>query len=143
MKRIVFFILFTIGNIYAITASDVFMYYERWYANTGTNTNNEIGGEIKIILNIIKSIDNTTILIALSEDFIPFDSFSINAEATYENGKYIFQFNDGWGNIVNGKLEFNENDVNLSMDCVKFTDLGKQHGRLYGGPFVLKKIEIE
>jgi hypothetical protein len=119
------------------------MYYERWYANTGTNTNNGIGGEIKIILNIIKSIDNTTILIALSEDFIPFDSFSINAEATYENGKYIFQFNDGWGNIVNGKLEFNENDVNLSMDCVKFTDLGKQHGRLYGGPFVLKKIEIE
>jgi hypothetical protein len=145
MKRINIFILFIfiINNIHAITTGDAYIYSRQWYANTGNDINSEITGEVKILLHIAEVINNDTILIELSEDFTPFDSFSIRVEAVYKNGGFIFQFNDGWGNIIDGRLDFEGDEVALLMNCVKYTFLGKQHGRLYGGPFILRKMKIE
>jgi hypothetical protein len=133
-------ILFVVSSINSFTAGDMYMYKQEWHANTGSNIESKINGEVIIVLSIKEVIDCNTIVIDLSEDFIPFDSFSIRAEATNTNGEYFFRFQDGWGNIVDGRLCFNSDNAILFMNCVEFTFLGKQHGRLYGGPFILKRV---
>jgi hypothetical protein len=134
------FLLFSYLPIYSFSPGDVYIYDQQWYVNRGGNTDVTVGGGIKIVLWIVKVIDCDTILISLSEDFTPFDAFSITAEAIRKDNEFVFKFTDGWGNLVDGKLKFNENETELSMECIEFSFLGKQHARLYGGPFVLIKL---
>ena len=79
--------------------------------------------------------------ITISKSIIPLPHV-INSRITAEknNDRYEFDFIDNFGNHAFGYLVFiSPNMIEFYIDCSKFSDEGKNLGRLYGNKYLLVK----
>jgi len=120
-----------------------YYYHQEWYGMAG----NEIitTGELRILIKIFNAYENGKIKLEIIKDMTDY-SHVIMAQTTAENidGKYEFNFIDGWENKAFGYIMFNDyGTITFYMDCNEYSDYGRMIGRLYGGIYVLRKGEIE
>ena len=136
-KYIFFIIMFNIfSHVFALLPNDSFSYTESWYHN------DELCGQIRIQLNIIKICDNE-IEILIIKDMTPFgQTLNFTAKARYEMGKYIFSSRDNWENVVFGYFiieNTGSEKIILFFDCEIFSDLGRNMARLFGETYTLTR----
>lgn len=71
-------------------------------------------------------------------EFVLEKIYSVNREKN--NDRYEFDFIDNFGNHAFGYLVFiSPNMIDFYIDCSKFSDEGKNLGRLYGNKYLLVK----
>ena len=132
VKKCVAFILplfIIIGNIFSLSEGESYSYKEEWYIGT------EVGGE-DIVQLIISKIHPNRIDIKILKTMTGFPEFVVIEEiAFYNNGKYIFQFIDGWGNRGDGYFVVEDEHIKLFIQCTKVANnlsARNMSGRIYG-----------
>ena len=120
-----------------------YYYLQKWYGMAGNDIITT--GESRILIKVINIYDNGKIKLEIIKDMTDY-SHVIMAETIAENidGKYEFQFIDGWENKAFGYIMFNDDDtIIFYLDCNEYSDIGRMIGRLYVGTYVLQKEKIE
>ena len=121
---------------------DSYYFIEDWYGITDTGEKITEGENI-VLLKIIKNENNLFLEITRFMTNLPY-LILVNKIAVLNNGKYEFEFIDGWENKAFGYIIYNsDNTITFFLDCLEFSDFGKNLGRLYGSMFILQKGSIE
>ena len=81
----------------------------------------------------LKEKTGTEIKAELFHTVTPFSQVILNEiNLKLNNGKYEFSFVDGWNNRAFGWIVFNNDYLELYLDCNEFDEQGKNVARLYG-----------
>ena len=123
---------------------DYYYFTDAWY---GYTINNEIfyGGKIIVQMVLLEFIDNNKIRIEIFKEMTGFGQMILERIiAENKEGKYEFEFIDGWDNKAYGNFVFNDDGtITFYLDCKEFSDYGKMIGRLYGDSYILQEGEMK
>ncbi|MCL2289119.1 MAG: hypothetical protein FWC34_00210 [Bacteroidetes bacterium] len=138
-KKIIFIILFqsVFYNAVALSPGESYFHSTNWYRN-----NEIVGGEIRVSLYIIAVYSNM-IEVSIKKEMTPFSQIlNLATMARLENGRYVFNCVDNWGNEVFGYFFYEvigSEKIVLFFDVRNFSDYGRNLGRLYGETHILTR----
>ncbi len=117
--------------IFCQNKDDIFSQIIEW-SSSDSNGKIIISGEVKIQITIISEV-NSNLTIRVQKQITPYSQFlDFVVIAKWTGEEYKFKGLDNFGNQIFGFLKKENNYIKFMMDCKKYSDQGKNLGRMFG-----------
>ncbi len=101
-----------------------------------------ISGEVIIQITILSEVNNN-LKIRIQKQITPYTQLlDFVVTAKWNGSEYEFKGIDNFGNHIFGFIRKENNHISFMMDCTKYSDQGKNLGRMYGDTYQLIKQSL-
>jgi len=143
MKKIILFSVFIIlfsNFIFGQDTTEKYSSITEWSAS-GQSGEIIISGKVRIQVTFQKTKNGYHIHV--QKDMTPYgEILNFETDAVLNKKSYIFSCLDNWENNIFGSFKFEKDNCIFFLDCKKYSENGKNLGRLYGDTHNLEKKSI-
>lgn len=134
----VLFLGFAIAGLFSQGAAESFSAETPWEGRDGSGKL-IASGVVRTKVTIVK-VETAKIVAHIRKDMTPFGALiDFEVSAIYRNGRYEFHCEDNWRNKDLGYLIEKQGQYSLFLECIEFSDEGKNLARLYGDEVILMR----